>query len=235
MSAPRDPDLIIADWLDDGPTRLPESTRRAIMVGLPMTTQRRHALRVPRRFSDMTTFYKFAAGAAAVLAIAVVGAQLVGLRGSQGGVGVAPTATATPGVSPTPSVSPSPTPSPTPPTPTIGALPSPLDTSAWKTFTSDRYGFTIAYPPDWNQDASTKDWDAADRGHWPNPGWDHFQSADTQIGLGAFSVPVGPGTTIDSWLAATCPGYTEPCTGIRDRAVDVTMDGHPAPARPLRR
>ncbi len=34
MSAPRDPDLIVADWLDDGPLRLPDQTRRAI-IGRP--------------------------------------------------------------------------------------------------------------------------------------------------------------------------------------------------------
>ena len=38
---------------------------------------------------------------------------------------------------------------------------------------------------------------------------------------------MAPGTTVDSWLAATCPDYTEPCIGIAERAIDVTMDGHP--------
>ncbi len=40
-------------------------------------------------------------------------------------------------------------------------------------------------------------------------------------------MPVTPGTTLDSWLAANCPGYTQPCAGIADRAVAMTMDGHP--------
>ena len=34
MTGPRDPDAIIATWLEDGPIDLPEETRRAIVVGL---------------------------------------------------------------------------------------------------------------------------------------------------------------------------------------------------------
>ena len=30
MTGPRDPDAIIANWLEDGPIDLPEETRRAI-------------------------------------------------------------------------------------------------------------------------------------------------------------------------------------------------------------
>ena len=32
MNDPRDPDATIAFWLEDGPQRLPESTKRAIAV-----------------------------------------------------------------------------------------------------------------------------------------------------------------------------------------------------------
>ena len=31
MTTPRDPDEILAAWLDEGPTRLPDQTRRAIV------------------------------------------------------------------------------------------------------------------------------------------------------------------------------------------------------------
>ena len=127
---------------------------------------------------------------------------------------------------------PLPSPPPGSPNPTHGAFDRPapvaLDTSGWKTYTSDRYGFTILYPSDWSSVPATKDWNAADKGTWPNPGWEQFLSSDTQIGIGVFSVPITPETTFDSWLATTCEGYTEPCSNIADRAVDVTMDGNPA-------
>ena len=114
------------------------------------------------------------------------------------------------------------------PSATLGPLPSPLDTSAWKTYTSDRYGFTIAYPADWSSEPATEYWGPSNMDQWPSPGWEHFLSPGSSIGIGAFSVPVTPGTTIDSWLVANCPLFTTPCDGIRDRAAQVTMDGHPA-------
>ena len=40
MTTPRDPDAILAAWLDEGPTRLPTPTRRAIIIALPTTSQR---------------------------------------------------------------------------------------------------------------------------------------------------------------------------------------------------
>jgi hypothetical protein len=55
MTTPRDPDEILAAWLDEGPTRLPDQTRRAITVALPTTSQRRHALNVPWGSSTMST------------------------------------------------------------------------------------------------------------------------------------------------------------------------------------
>ena len=41
MTTPRDPDAILAAWLDEGPTRLPDQTRRAIAVAMPNDTRRR--------------------------------------------------------------------------------------------------------------------------------------------------------------------------------------------------
>ena len=43
MNVQRDPDAILAAWLDEGPDRLPEATRRAIAV----TTRTTHQTRRP--------------------------------------------------------------------------------------------------------------------------------------------------------------------------------------------
>ena len=41
MSLQRDPDAILATWLEEGPNRLPEATRRAIAVNTRTTRQSR--------------------------------------------------------------------------------------------------------------------------------------------------------------------------------------------------
>jgi hypothetical protein len=72
MSAPRDPDVILAAWLDDGPIDLPSSTRRAISTAVRTTPQSRAGLGRPAWRPLMSRFSMFA-GVAAVIAV-VVGA-----------------------------------------------------------------------------------------------------------------------------------------------------------------
>jgi hypothetical protein len=106
MTIPRDPDEILAAWLDEGPTRLPHQTRRAIVVALPTTSRRRHAWGAPWRFPTMSTLPKLAIGAVAVIAVVLGGAFLLRPGSSDNGVGGHPSTTS----SPAPSVAPSPTP-----------------------------------------------------------------------------------------------------------------------------
>jgi len=114
MTTPRDPDAILAGWLEEGPTRLPDQTRRAIVVALPTTSQRRPAVGLPWRFPTMSTIPKLAIGVAAVVAVLLGGAFLLRPGTTDPGVG-APVPTA----SPTPPVTPS-------PTPMASATPGPL-------------------------------------------------------------------------------------------------------------
>ena len=72
MSAPRDPDVIVAAWLDDGPADLPSSTRRAISTAVRTTPQSRAGLGPPAWRPPMSRFLALA-GAAAVVAVAVGG------------------------------------------------------------------------------------------------------------------------------------------------------------------
>lgn len=101
MTAQRDLDTILAAWLDEGPTDLPDVTRRAIVGALPTTNQARRGPLAPWRFLDMNSPMRLAALAAA-LVIATAGAlYLVGPRFGIGGPGPTPTVAPTPMPSPT--------------------------------------------------------------------------------------------------------------------------------------
>jgi hypothetical protein len=107
MSVQRDPDAILAAWLDEGPTGLPEPSRRAIAVNTRTTTQRRRPLWMPWRKPVMNTYARWAVAALAIV-IAVGGAAyLLGPGGSQ--VGGKPTPNASAPATPAPSRSAVPT------------------------------------------------------------------------------------------------------------------------------
>ena len=74
--------------------------------------------------------------AAAVVAVVAIGGVALLRPGESSGPGGAPTAAPSP--TPSPSAAPSPSPA---------ASPSPISTTGWVPFTSDRYGYTILYPP----------------------------------------------------------------------------------------
>jgi hypothetical protein len=116
MTTLRDPDAILAAWLEEGPTRLPVQTRRAIVVAIPTTPQRRRGLVAPWRSTTMSTTLKLALGAAAVIAVALGGAYALGIGQPGRDVGGGPVA------SPTPTPVPTPTPWPFP-TETSGGVP----------------------------------------------------------------------------------------------------------------
>ncbi len=110
MSAPRDPDVVLAAWLDDGPVDLPSSTRRAISTAVRTTPQARGGFGLPARRPMMSKFIAIA-GAAAVVAIAI-GVFAVALPRNSGGIGGAPVQTQSPVVTPTTSPTPAPTAAP---------------------------------------------------------------------------------------------------------------------------
>jgi hypothetical protein len=113
MLTDRETTRIVRSWLEDGRTTLPDDVLDAVLDQLPATPQRR--LPWPaRRIADMNAFAKFAAAAAAVVLVAVVGAGL--LPGFGAG---APTSTPAP--SPTPVATP--TLMPTAPPPPVGDVP----------------------------------------------------------------------------------------------------------------
>ena len=107
MTVERDPDAILAAWLEEGPTVLPEPTRRAIAVSTRNVHRSRLPTWLPWRDPNMNGMSRLALAAVAVVAIVVGGLVVLRPGADQpGGVGG-------PG-SPVPSVSAAPSPSATP-------------------------------------------------------------------------------------------------------------------------
>jgi hypothetical protein len=129
----------IADVYErEAPTRAPDWVLASVLDAIDTTPQRRVLVHVPWRFPEMNSFAKLAIAAVVVVAIGAVGLSMLGPRSSSG-VGGQPSAS--PSASPTPTFGA--TVSPAPPPPLTG------------TFTSDRHGFSIAYPEGWATQAAT--------------------------------------------------------------------------------
>lgn len=77
MSTGRDPNPVIASWLDEGPTELPESNRRAIVTATRTVTQRRPGFGSPWRDPSMNGYTRVALTAAAIVVAAVGGVYLL--------------------------------------------------------------------------------------------------------------------------------------------------------------
>jgi hypothetical protein len=101
MTTPRDPETVIAAWLDEGPTELPEPNRRAITTAARSITQRRRGFGSPWRDWYMNGFTRLAVTAAALVIAAVGGIYVLGPGQPSGGVG-GPAATPTPAPTSTP-------------------------------------------------------------------------------------------------------------------------------------
>ena len=127
MNVTRDPDAILAAWLEEGPTALPEPTRRAIAVVHPNHPIDAASDVVAVEDSDHDGMSRFALAAVAVVAVVVVGDSSSLRPGADqpGGVGgpgsPVPSASTAPSPSAPPSASAPPS---TPPSlePSVGAL-----------------------------------------------------------------------------------------------------------------
>lgn len=134
-TTPRDPDAILAAWLEEGPNQLPETTRRAIAVGLRSTRQTRRAPRVPWRPNVMYPFARLAVGAAAIVIVA--GGVFYLLSPSNQGIG-----------GPSPAATPSPT-APPSATPSVPASPGSSEALTWETFTARHSPYRMEVPAGW--------------------------------------------------------------------------------------
>ena len=106
MNTHRDPDAVMAAWLDDGPLQLPAETRQSIAVGIRTVTRRRSGIgrlldRVDLPSINLRRLSIALGSSAAVVVVAVVA---FGQYGNQPGAGGYPSPTPTIGPSASPSV-----------------------------------------------------------------------------------------------------------------------------------
>jgi hypothetical protein len=90
---------LMAAWLEDGRTQLPDHVLDAVLEQLPSKPQRRR-WSPPRRVRFMNPIAKYAIAAAAVVVVAIVGINLFGTASNSGVGGVAPSAPASPSAAP---------------------------------------------------------------------------------------------------------------------------------------
>ena len=119
MTTHRDPETTMVAWLHEGPTDLPDVTRRAILTALPTTSPARRGLFAPGRITPMNPLARLAI--VVVVAVIAVGAGFAFLRNTGPSVGGPPT----PSVSPT-QQTPRPTPTATSGPSFDASTPSPL-------------------------------------------------------------------------------------------------------------
>jgi len=207
MNATRDPDSILNAWLDEGPTDLPDATRRAILTSLPTTSQVRRGILARSTFPHLNTF----ARAAAVLVVAAVGIGVLALEVGQRGNHVG-------GPSPTAIPSPSPTPFGLP-LPTLDA-----------TFVSPAYGYQIHYPSGWSITPGTPPWDVGTGVMPDNPTTDKIISpvGTQRMRFSGASLLLAGGTTIDAFRANAVPLASPfnptPCTPIAPLSGSVLLN-----------
>jgi len=207
----RDPEIIMTAWLDEGPTDLPDVTRRAILTAIPTTQQRGLGPLALLRHSPMLIYPRLTA-AVLVTVLAVGGAMY--MLGQRNPVG-APAPTASP-------AAPNPTPSPA-----AGATAAPpMDTSAWIPFTSAFYGFTVSHPSGWIEQPGSGHWDltkpddAAIDILWSPSGWPEFTGFETRL---------SKGKTADAFIEAfTADAVVHACYPPKNLWIQTTVDGHPA-------
>jgi hypothetical protein len=201
MNVRRDPDAIVATWLEDGPTRLPDATKRAIAVTTRTTRQSRRPMWVPWRFPTMNGASRIALGAVAVVAVAL-GGLFVFNSMPGGGVGG-------PGPSASPSASPGPSPALT------------------QTFTSSRFGVSIDHPGDWITVPAMRPWtrgvpgtEDGTRDTISDP------TLDDHLFLALASQPLA-GKTGDAWAAAisSLPEWGGACNP--EDSQPIVVDGAP--------
>ena len=141
MTTPRrDPEALLSAYLADGMEVLPDWVVDAVLDEVHRTRQQARfgpwrTRPVSWRIPTMNSYAKLAIAAVVVVVVAIGGLALL-RPGESSGPGGAPTATPSP--TPSPSAAPSASPA---------ASPSPISMTDWVRFTSDRYGYTISYPP----------------------------------------------------------------------------------------
>lgn len=214
-NATPDADSVLAAWLDEGPTDLPDVTRRAILTALPTTPQARRGLLAPWRSTHMNMF----ARGAPVLVVAVVAIGALALFAvPRGGVG-----------GPSPASVPSPTSSSASSTPSTPASAPPLPTLD-ATFISPSHGYQVKYPTGWTVTQGTGPWPLG-TGRYPgNPVSDAIvtPSGIYRMRFSGASIALPSGMTMDQFRAFaspfSSPFNSSPCTPVAPLPVPLMIN-----------
>lgn len=106
----------------------------------------------------------------------------------------------------------------------------PNDTAAWLPFASERYGFSIAYPPDWTATAANGEWTFPEDTAWPSgverADWFIIEAPEGTVAASAWSVALEPGTSADQWFLDYCAVDVTPCDGAEPKE-PASLDGNP--------
>ena len=192
----------------EAPHRAPDWVLANALETIESTPQRRVLIRVPWRFPDMNnTFAKVAIAAVVVLAIGVVGLNLLRPSASSG-VGAQPSA------SPSATTSPSPSPSP-----------ASSASQAMSTFTSTMHGLSIDYPAGWVKHPATES--ATELGlNFNSPDVDYLYDGQYQgdLFLAMASQPLA-GKAPDAWVTDFLDSFDGGCTGPRVSIVVAGTNG----------
>lgn len=216
MNRSRDPEAIVAAWLEDGPIDLPDETRRAISVAV------RTQPRARRTFLGgiaMTSLSRFATAAGIVLAVGAVSVLLLSNRATGPGA-----ATRSSPSSPPPIAA-----SSGPSGPAASASPSPAPSASWIPFSSIRYRYDAKYPAGFTAAQSTRAWIlGAEQRDSLAPASDVFRGT---VWLTAFSLELPAGTSRDAWIASYYGPESEPspdpCSHTAIELETKEVDGHP--------
>jgi len=205
MSNKREFEPIARAFMAGGPTQLADRVLESSLAEVHHTRQRRVLMRAPWRTPVMNIYAKLAAAAVVVVAVGALGVWFLSPGPSSAPVGAPPAPSAAPSPSPTPG--PNAVPSSGPTTPPLSG-----------TFTSTRYGISLAIPDGWTTEPGTEAWDGA---AFPNYG-------DPSVDL--IHDPVRQG---DLWLMVTSLQAADPGIWPQDQFAGsgcssterVTVDG----------
>ena len=223
MTASRDPDRLIHEFLEDGLSELPDRAYDAVRSEIDRTRQR--VVIGPWREDQMRRYAIFGIAAAAIVLVAVIGIRFLP---SNGGFAGPPAATPTP--SPSPSPSPSPTAAPVAfPVGGSGALP------AGTYYITDSKGtnvsrLTFTVPNGW----SYADFVAKDPGTAGEVMFTTWAVSDvfTDACKWSESSLINVGTKAGNFVTGTAEQFVTALTQQKNRTAspvtDTTVDGYPA-------
>jgi hypothetical protein len=202
MNAPNDLDGQLQAFLREGPTDLPDLSFDAVRASIEHERQR--VVIGPWRLPEMNRYVPIGLGAAAVVAVVAVGAQLLGAAPAFGpGAGASPSVSATPpGAASSPS----------------GSVSGPPFT---ETFTSERTGITMSYPTGWAARPGTEPWTTSVPDYVSRAGDVVHDPARPEgiLWIAVASQPLGEATP-EAWSAETI-ALDDGCTATEP----ITIDG----------